>query len=69
MIRPSISRITITSCRCRDLRTFANAGFPFTRMADFLRHARIVMPKKPSEEQFSTLLNTVAVIGGQSGLR
>ena len=50
-----------------DLRTFANAGFPFTRMAD-LSDTTIVMPKKPSEEQFSTLLNTVAVIGGQSGL-
>lgn len=50
-----------------DLRTFANAGFPFTRMAD-LSDTTIVMPKKPSEEQLSTLLNTVAVIGGQTGL-
>ena len=50
-----------------DLRTFANAGFPFTRMAD-LSDTTIVMPKNPSEEQLSTLLNTVAVIGGQSGL-
>ena len=50
-----------------DLRTFANAGFPFTRMAD-LSDTAIVMPKKPSEEQLSTLLNTVAVIGGQTGL-
>lgn len=50
-----------------DLRTFANAGFPFTRMAD-LSDTVIVMPKKPSEEQLSTLLNTVAVIGGQTGL-
>ena len=50
-----------------DLRTFANAGFPFTRMAD-LSDTVIVMPKTPSEAQISTLLNTVGVVGGQSGL-
>ncbi|MGL5241125.1 MAG: cellulose biosynthesis cyclic di-GMP-binding regulatory protein BcsB [Kluyvera ascorbata] len=50
-----------------DLRTFANAGFPFTRMAD-LSDTVIVMPKTPSEAQVSTLLNTVGVIGGQTGL-
>ncbi|MDT8703087.1 cellulose biosynthesis cyclic di-GMP-binding regulatory protein BcsB [Kluyvera ascorbata] len=50
-----------------DLRTFANAGFPFTRMAD-LSDTVIVMPKQPSEAQVSTLLNTVGVIGGQTGL-
>ena len=49
-----------------DLRTFANAGFPFTRMAD-LSDTVIVMPKQPSEAQVSTLLNTVGVIGGQTG--
>ena len=50
-----------------DLRTFANAGFPFTRMAD-LSDTVIVMPKQPSEAQVSTLLNAVGVIGGQTGL-
>jgi hypothetical protein len=50
-----------------DLRTFANAGFPFTRMAD-LSDTVIVMPKTPSEAQVSTLLNAVGVIGGQTGL-
>ncbi len=50
-----------------DLRTFANAGFPFTRMAD-LSDTVIVMPKTPSEAQVSTLLNTVGVVGGQTGL-
>ncbi len=50
-----------------DLRTFANAGFPFTRMAD-LSDTVIVMPKTPSEAQVSTLLNVVGVIGGQTGL-
>ena len=50
-----------------DLRTIANAGFPFTRMAD-LSDTVIVMPKTPSEAQVSTLLNTVGVVGGQTGL-
>lgn len=50
-----------------DLRTFANAGFPFTRMAD-LSDTTIVMPKKPTEEQITTMLNTVGVLGGQTGL-
>lgn len=50
-----------------DLRTFASAGFPFTRMAD-LSDTVIVMPKTPSEAQMNTLLNTVGVIGAQTGL-
>jgi len=50
-----------------DLRTFANAGFPFTRMAD-LSDTVIVMPKTPSEAQVGTMLNAVGVIGGQTGL-
>lgn len=50
-----------------DLRSFANAGFPFSRMAD-LSDTLIVMPKTPTEGQVSTLLDTVATIGGQVGL-
>ncbi|MGU3415022.1 cellulose biosynthesis cyclic di-GMP-binding regulatory protein BcsB [Enterobacteriaceae bacterium C34A] len=50
-----------------DLRSFANAGFPFSRMAD-LSDTLIVMPKAPTEGQVSTLLDTVATIGGQVGL-
>lgn len=50
-----------------DLRSFANAGFPFSRMAD-LSDTLIVMPKDPTPGQVSTLLDTVATIGSQVGL-
>lgn len=50
-----------------DLRAFANAGFPFSRMAD-LSDTLIVMPKAPTPDQLSTLLDTIATIGGQVGL-
>ncbi len=49
-----------------DLRAFANAGFPFSRMAD-LSQTITVMPKAPNEAQMETLLNTVCFIGAQSG--
>lgn len=49
-----------------DLRAFANAGFPFSRMAD-LSDTLAVMPKTPTEAQMETLLNTVGAIGGQTG--
>lgn len=48
-----------------DLRAFANAGFPFSRMAD-LSDTLAVMPKTPTEAQMETLLNTVGAIGGQT---
>ncbi|MCS2162220.1 cellulose biosynthesis cyclic di-GMP-binding regulatory protein BcsB [Scandinavium sp. H11S7] len=50
-----------------DLRAFANAGFPFSRMAD-LSDTLVVMPKEPTQNQISTLLDSVATIGGQVGL-
>ncbi|MEZ1648542.1 cellulose biosynthesis cyclic di-GMP-binding regulatory protein BcsB, partial [Enterobacter hormaechei] len=50
-----------------DLRAFANAGFPFSRMAD-LSESIVVMPKAPSEGQVTTLLDTMATVGGQTGL-
>uniref|UniRef100_S0DED2 Cyclic di-GMP-binding protein n=1 Tax=termite gut metagenome TaxID=433724 RepID=S0DED2_9ZZZZ len=50
-----------------DLRAFANAGFPFSRMAD-LSDSLIVVPKNPTPDQVSTLLDSVATIGGQVGL-
>jgi hypothetical protein len=50
-----------------DLRAFANAGFPFSRMAD-LSDTLIVMPKNPTADQVSTLLDSVATIGSQVGL-
>lgn len=49
-----------------DLRAFANAGFPFSRMAD-LSDTLAVMPKNPTEAQMETLLNTTGTIGGQTG--
>lgn len=49
-----------------DLRAFANAGFPFSRMAD-LSQTITVMPKTPNEAQMETLLNTVGFIGAQTG--
>ena len=50
-----------------DLRAFANAGFPFSRMAD-LSETLIVMPPAPTASQVSTLLDVVATVGGQTGL-
>lgn len=50
-----------------DLRAFANAGFPFSRMAD-LSDTLIVMPKEATKDQVSTLLDSIATIGGQVGL-
>ena len=50
-----------------DLRAFANASFPFSRMAD-LSESIVVMPKSPSEGQVTTLLNTLASVGAQTGL-
>lgn len=49
-----------------DLRAFANAGFPFSRMAD-LSDTTIVMPKNPTVEQVTTLLNTIGEVGAQTG--
>ncbi|KAF1369599.1 cellulose biosynthesis cyclic di-GMP-binding regulatory protein BcsB [Yokenella regensburgei] len=49
-----------------DLRAFANAGFPYSRMAD-LSDSMVVMPKAPNESQISTLLDTVGTIGAQTG--
>ena len=49
-----------------DLRAFANAGFPFSRMAD-LSESIVVMPKTPNPTQVSTLLEAVGTIGAQTG--
>ncbi|MBK0467450.1 cellulose biosynthesis cyclic di-GMP-binding regulatory protein BcsB [Klebsiella aerogenes] len=50
-----------------DLRVFANAGFPYTRMAD-LSQTLIVVPKTPDAGQVETLLQAVGGLGAQSGL-
>ncbi len=49
-----------------DLRAFANAGFPFSRMAD-LSQTIIVMPPKPNPAQMTTLLDSLGAIGAQTG--
>ncbi|MFL4557107.1 cellulose biosynthesis cyclic di-GMP-binding regulatory protein BcsB [Yersinia kristensenii] len=49
-----------------DLRAFANAGFPFSRMAD-LSETLVLVPPKPAPSQLTTLLNTVGNIGAQVG--
>lgn len=50
-----------------DLRVFANAGFPYSRMAD-LTDTLVVVPKSPTEGQVATLLETAGGIGAQTGL-
>lgn len=50
-----------------DLRAFANASFPFSRMAD-LSESIVVMPKAANEGQVATLLDTMGTIGAQTGL-
>ena len=50
-----------------DLRVFANAGFPYSRMAD-LSDTLVVVPKAPTEGQVATLLETAGGIGAQTGL-
>ncbi|AMO46639.1 cellulose biosynthesis cyclic di-GMP-binding regulatory protein BcsB [Kosakonia oryzendophytica] len=49
-----------------DLRAFANAGFPFSRMAD-LSQTLVVMPPKPAPAQLTTLLNALGTVGAQTG--
>ncbi|MDW5377128.1 cellulose biosynthesis cyclic di-GMP-binding regulatory protein BcsB [Halomonas sp. HP20-15] len=48
------------------LRTFATAGFPFSRLAD-LSQTLVVMPSSPSAEQLSSLFDTLGRIGAQTG--
>lgn len=50
-----------------DLRIFANAGFPYSRMAD-LSDTLVVVPKAPTQGQVATLLQALGGIGSQTGL-
>ncbi|NDJ55866.1 cellulose biosynthesis cyclic di-GMP-binding regulatory protein BcsB [Enterobacteriaceae bacterium 4M9] len=50
-----------------DLRAFANASFPFSRMAD-LSETMVVVPKQPTSGQLTTLLDAMGTIGAQTGL-
>ncbi|MBB3141018.1 cellulose biosynthesis cyclic di-GMP-binding regulatory protein BcsB [Halomonas organivorans] len=48
------------------LRTFANAGFPFSRLAD-LSQTLVVMPAAPSADELSALFDNLGRIGAQTG--
>ncbi|WP_312632766.1 cellulose biosynthesis cyclic di-GMP-binding regulatory protein BcsB [Pseudescherichia sp.] len=50
-----------------DLRAFANAGFPFSRMAD-LADTIVVLPANPTQGQLATLLDSIGQLGAQTGL-
>ncbi|WP_318369135.1 cellulose biosynthesis cyclic di-GMP-binding regulatory protein BcsB [Enterobacter sp.] len=50
-----------------DLRAFANAGFPFSRMAD-LSETLVVLPAQPTTGQLTTLLDAMGSVGAQTGL-
>ncbi|MBJ3814274.1 cellulose biosynthesis cyclic di-GMP-binding regulatory protein BcsB [Shimwellia pseudoproteus] len=50
-----------------DLRVYANAGFPFSRMAD-LSETLIMVPAKPRPNQVEALLDAVGTIGSQTGI-
>ncbi len=49
-----------------DLSAFANAGFPFSRLAD-LAQTTILISKQPLAIEVSTLLNVIGNIGSQTG--
>jgi cellulose synthase (UDP-forming) len=49
-----------------NLELFANAGFPFTRMAD-LSETRVILPTVPTPEQLSLFLLIMSHFGAQTG--
>lgn len=49
-----------------DLRSFANAGFPFSRMAD-LSQSIVVVNKAPKPAQVTAMLDALGTIGAQTG--
>lgn len=49
-----------------DLRVFSNAGFPFSRMAD-LSETLVLVSQHPQPVQVSVLLNTLGMVGSQTG--
>lgn len=49
-----------------NLRVFANAGFPFSRLAD-LSQTLIVLDETPNPAQLTTLLNMLGYIGAHTG--
>ncbi|MBA0168417.1 cellulose biosynthesis cyclic di-GMP-binding regulatory protein BcsB [Pectobacterium sp. CFBP8739] len=49
-----------------DLRAFANAGYPFSRLAD-LSQTWVLVNKQPQPAQVSAMLNAIGNIGAQTG--
>ena len=49
-----------------NLETFANAGFPFTRMAD-LSDSTVVLPPTPTEQEIETFVTLMGHFGRQTG--
>lgn len=49
-----------------NLETFANAGFPFTRLAD-LSETTVVLPPTPTEQEIETFLTLAGHFGRQTG--
>jgi len=49
-----------------NLELFANAGYPFTRMAD-LSETTVVLPSNPSREEVALYLHLMAHFGAQTG--
>ncbi len=49
-----------------NLELFANAGFPFTRFADFAQ-TKIILPPSPSPEETALYLTLMAYFGEQTG--
>lgn len=49
-----------------DLKAFSRSGFPFSRMAD-LSETLVLTSAQPDEAQVGTLLDTLALIGSQTG--
>jgi len=49
-----------------DLRSFANAGFPFSRLAD-LSETEVVVGKQSTPAQVTAMLNALGSIGAQTG--
>ena len=49
-----------------NLETFANAGFPFTRIAD-LSETTVVLPQSPTEQEVEALVTLLGHFGRQTG--
>jgi cellulose synthase (UDP-forming) len=49
-----------------NLETFANAGFPFTRLAD-LSETTVVLPPTPTEQEIETFVTLMGHFGRQTG--